>query len=321
VDAWPQLVADFEARTSTGASLLEVFTQHVGHMARSYPDAYFVLGRKDDDSVADLSHRAFTVCAKVEKGRFPFSGRRPFAAYVAEAFEGRAIRYHSFYAKLSIAREILRDDYAKNLVRDPVLRARAELYKAIGDVLKEVATASPGGRGSPPRWRVGGPALVRPPEVVEAELRRRGLATLADQVPFALRHGGPASQAQLARLLGPLHRVAEPDELGPTAHDPGDVALTLSLREAVLDGWAALGEEDRGLLAALARGASYDELIATDPRFAHRVAVTRAVKRITNDFVARVEAVTGGNSSTGSPLMVLESILGVLSEVADLETA
>lgn len=313
MDELPELVADFVDGASSGDALLQVVQQHVTWMARPYPDAYFVLARKTDDAIEDLAHRTFATCAAVEKGRFPFSGRTPFVAFVQEAFEGRAIRYHSVYAKLSIARELLRDDYAKNLVRDPVLRWRAELYRRIGDVLKQIATKQPGGKGSPPRWSLGGPALVRPPEVVEAELRRREISELDEQVRFALRHGGPTSQAQLARLLEPLHDAPASDL--DEAPEAADLDLQIVVRNAVMAGWDALEAEDRELLVALARGDSYDELIARHERFKHRVAVTRAVKKITDGFVSRLVDALGGNASPDTPLNMLETILGVLAEV------
>ena len=320
MDELPELVADFVDGTSNGGDLLQVVHKHVAWMARPYPDAYFVLGRKNDESIEDLSNRTFATCASVEKGRFPFSGRTPFAAFVAEDFDGRTIRFHSVYAKISIARELLRDDYAKNIVRDPVLRWRADLYRRIGEVLKRIATSQPGGRGAPPRWSLGGPALVRPPEAVEAELRRRGLTELEDQVRFALRHGGPASQAQLARLLEPLHDA--PGEEPEPDHDGPDLDVQLAVRSAVTAGWEALDPEDRELLIALARGDSYDELIARHERFKHRVAVTRAVKRITDRFVSRVVDAMGGNASPTTPLNMLETILAVLAEVVpELESA
>ena len=140
IDTMPVLVREFAEDGTSAEALLREFMRHVAKVARPYPDAYFVLGQKSDDAVDDLGNRAFSVCASVPKGRFPFSERTPFAAYVEERFDGRTIRYHSFYAKLAITREIMRDDYAFNLRRDPVLRWRAELYADIGVVLKESAS-------------------------------------------------------------------------------------------------------------------------------------------------------------------------------------
>ena len=109
-DTMPGLVRAFVSDGNEAAHLLSEFMRHVARVARPYPDAYFVLSQKNDDAVDDLGNRAFSICASIEKGRFPFSGRAPFPAYVEEQFDGRTIRYHSFYAKLSITRELLRDD-------------------------------------------------------------------------------------------------------------------------------------------------------------------------------------------------------------------
>ena len=158
-DTMPSLVRAFEEDETQAVPLLSEFMRHVARVARPYPDAYFALGQKSDDAVDDLGNRAFSSCARVEKGRFPFSGRTPFRAYVEEQFDGRTIRYHSFYAKLSITREILRDDYAFNLRRDPVLRWRAGLYADIGAVLKADCESVPQGTGVPPKWQCPMPRL------------------------------------------------------------------------------------------------------------------------------------------------------------------
>ena len=99
IDTMPVLVREFAEDGTSAEALLREFMRHVAKVARPYPDAYFVLGQKSDDAVDDLGNRAFSVCASVPKGRFPFSERTPFAAYVEERFDGRTIRYHSFYAK------------------------------------------------------------------------------------------------------------------------------------------------------------------------------------------------------------------------------
>ena len=192
-DPLPQLVHAFEVRDQSAAELLGEFQRHVAWVTRSYPDAYFVLGRKNDDAVSDLGNRVFTSCARVEKGRFPFQGRRPFRCYVEEGFDGRAIRYHSFYAKLSITREILRDDYARNLSRDPVLKWRATLYKDIGRVLKAVATPVSQGRGLPPRLELetSGPRMLRSLDAVEARLRRLEQPDTEQLVRAALAEAAP----------------------------------------------------------------------------------------------------------------------------------
>ena len=86
-DTMPALVRAFVEGGQDAAKLLSEFMRHVARVARPYPDAYFVLSQKNDDAVDDLGNRAFSICASVEKGRFPFSGRPPFAAYVEEQFD------------------------------------------------------------------------------------------------------------------------------------------------------------------------------------------------------------------------------------------
>ena len=120
-DTMPELVRLFVEEGSHAHDLLREFMRHVAKVARPYPDAYFVLGAKNDEAVDDLGNRSFSICSSVEKGRFPFNGRTPFGAFVEEQFDGRTIRYHSFYAKLAITRELLRDDYAFNLRRNCLL--------------------------------------------------------------------------------------------------------------------------------------------------------------------------------------------------------
>ena len=148
-DTMPALVRSFVEDGSNASELLREFMRHVARVARPYPDAYFVLGARNEEAIDDLGNRAFTSCASIEKGRFPFSGRTPFGSFVEEQFDGRTIRYHSFYAKLSITREMLRDDYAHNLRRNPVLRWRAELYADIGAIVKAHCEPVPQGRGVP----------------------------------------------------------------------------------------------------------------------------------------------------------------------------
>ena len=75
-DTMPALVRAFVEGGQDAAKLLSEFMRHVARVARPYPDAYFVLSQKNDDAVDDLGNRAFSICASVEKGRFPFSGGR-----------------------------------------------------------------------------------------------------------------------------------------------------------------------------------------------------------------------------------------------------
>ena len=316
-DTMPDLVRSFERDGSNAATLLREFMRHIAKVARPYPDAYFALGQKSEDAVDDLGNRAFSSCASIEKGRFPFSGRTPFASFVQEGFDGRTIRYHSFYAKLSITRELLRDDYAFNLRRNPVLRWRAELYANIGAVLKESCTAVPQGRGLPPKWsrNTGTLQMVRPIEVAIARVRDLHTDDIQAQVFEALRTAGPQTQSRLTHIIEAATGcpIAEDHEVDPTEDDTAD---RMGVRQAVAEAWSTLEDSDKSLLIALARGSSYDELIAASPSLNNKVAVSRAVSRVGSLFLEVVtEAIGGTADATATPRTLIEPILTVLAEL------
>ena len=314
-DLLPHLIRNFVVREVDAAPLLAEFRRGVASATRSYPDAWFSLGRKTPEAVDDLSHRVFTVCARVSKGRYPFMGRVPFLAYVEEHMDGSTIRYHSFYAKLSITREILREDYASNLVRNPVLRWRAQLYDKVGAVLRE--HAEPVGASKPPMWRPRGPGLsrVRPLDVVEEDLRVASTQDVSTLVLRALRQTGPISQSRLTALIGEVVRAPAEDPV-ESVHEELDPATTLVVRQAVVAAWAALDLESRALLVAVARGEAYDSLLARFPAFRHKVALTRAVQRCNETFLSRVAAALGQDTSVALPPQQLaEAILDVLVEI------
>lgn len=315
-DILPQLVDNFVRRNLDGASLLTEVHRHVAVATRPYPDAYFTLGRKNPESVEDLAHRVFTVCARVPKGRFPFLSRPPFRAYVEEHMDGRSIRYHSFYAQISITREIMRDDYASNVVRDPLLRARAERFEQVGAALKAVAETV--GPGRPPKWRLPGQnlGLVRSNATVVADLVASGLRELPELVARALRSTGPITQARLAALLEQALPIPVEQAELESAPPPADTDLRLGVREAVLAAWNSLERPDQELLLALARGQTYDEIIAAFPRYQHRVALTRAVTRCNGVFLREVASRMGGEAQSDAlPGQLAEAILEVLFAV------
>lgn len=317
LDTMPGLVRDFVSGATNGADLLREFMRHVSKVARPYPDAYFALGAKNNEAVDDLGNRAFSSCAAVEKGRFPFSGRTPFASYVEEQFDGRTIRYHSFYAKISIVREMLRDDYAHNLRRNPVLQWRAELYADIGTVLKAHCEATPQGRGVPPKWSKAGPGLrmIQPPEVTVAKLRKLDAPSLEDLVLEALITGGPQTQSQLTNLIESVKGTPSFDDPEQGAAED-HTADRMGVRTAVASAWTDLHSNDQALLIALARGASYEELIETNPGLNNKVAVSRAVSRVGNDFLAVIIDAMGGSASPhATPRTLLEPIMAMLAEL------
>lgn len=87
----------------------------------------------------------------------------------------------------------------------------------------------------------------------------------------------------------------------------------------MLEAWRELSPEDRDLLVSLARGDSYDELIARNPAFKHKVAVTRAVARVGKGFVERVVQAAAHESlapqAEPRPKDLVELVLEVLLQV------
>ena len=317
IDSMPALVRAFTEEGTSAEALLREFMRHVAKVARPYPDAYFALGQKSEDAVDDLGNRAFSVCASVPKGRFPFSERTPFGAYVEEQFDGRTIRYHSFYAKLAITREIMRDDYAFNLRRDPVLRWRAELYSDIGAVLKADCEAVPQGRGVPPKWQrpSAGMRMLRPPEVVVARLRQFEVTDIETLVHAALDEGGPQTQSKLTHMLEAVLGAPSTDEPEP-GYTEDHTADRMGVREAVKTAWEDLEDGDRWLMIALARGDAYEDLIAAHPQLNNKVAVSRAVSRVGKHFLERVIAAVGGEAAPdATPRTLLEPIMAMLAEL------
>jgi hypothetical protein len=282
----------------------------VRHVTRRYPDAYFELGQRTDASVGGLADRVFTVCARIEKGRFPFMGRVPFVAFVEEDFEDAPIRYHSFYAKLSVTRELMREDYAFNVRRDPVLRWRDDLHRSVGRILRDVA--EPAG---PRRWRLKGQGLARPrpEEVVVERLRGMGTQDLERLVPQALQElAVPVHHSRLSNLLAQV--VHPPSTLEPQADETQSPSDQIAVRQALLEGWALLSAEERELFLSLARGEAYEDLIARVPAYKSRVAVSRAAKRVGQVFVDRVLEAWGvpAQSASAPPREVLEQVAAVV---------
>jgi HAMP domain-containing protein len=318
-DSLSELVGRYVEEDAGAAQLRDRVGRHVHQVARRYPDAYFELGRRTPEALEGLADRVFTVCARVPKGRFPFQGREPFQAFVEERFDDPPIRYHSFYARLSITRELLRDDYAFNIRHDPTLRWRDELHRAVGQALKARCEAVDEGPGAWRRWRIPGRhlAAARPLEEVRQRLAagdpRRPVEALVEEA-LALA-GRPLSHSQVSNLLADA-LGGPPDELAPEVEEAG-VTDRMAVRAAVLSAWEALGDEDRALLAALARGDSYDALIARVPGLRDRSAVSRAVSRCGEGFVARVVQQLGDGDASPSttPKELVERVVAVLFEI------
>lgn len=185
------------------AALLEVFRRHVRRATRTTPAGWFASQRRDAATLDDLARRCLDSCARTPRPRYPFSGREPFVAYLDEQLDSAAIRYHTFYARLSVLRELMHDDYAANLVQDFRLPQRIVRYQDVGRALARRAEPVRQGPGLPPLWRLwrdhgAGP---REPEVsLTAWLRADPPADLDDLVVRALQAAGVLSQARLTYL-------------------------------------------------------------------------------------------------------------------------
>ena len=312
-----ELVQVFVEEQREALALRDAVRAHVERATRRYPDAYFELGRRTPEAVEGLSDRVFTICARVAKGRFPFLGRAPFPAYVEEDFDDPPIRYHTFYAKLSITRELLRDDYAFNIRRDPVLRWRDELHRTVGRALRAQGTPVSAAQGAHQRWTVPaqGPVLTRPLEEVARRLRSRPQDSVESLVSAALRLAGqPLSHSQVTNLLAEVC-PPPPPEVPPEEAVHESLPEIMAVRAAVTAAWSELGPAERALIAALARGDDYDTLIARVPELRNRTAVSRAVGRCGQHFVARILRELGHDaplSPAAAPKAIMEDILHVL---------
>ncbi len=308
------LIAGFASDTHFARPLRDCFIKHVKQTTARYPDAYFELGRKTSEAVEGLADRSFTVCARVEKGRFPFSARTPFTCFVEERFDDPPIRYHSFYAKLSITRELLRDDYAFNVRRDPVLRWKDDLHRSIGAWLKENATPTDDLKGGHARWILAatGPSLVRDESVVLAKLKAQPSRELEVLLPKALQFFGQAiSHSRLSNWMAEILETPASEEAPESTTLP---PIHREIREAVAEAWNELSRNERALISALARGDDYETLIANVPGFRDKSSVSRAVKNCGGQFVQAIHKAMGlpVQSASSTPKEVIERVVEVL---------
>jgi len=308
------LIAGFVDNEQYAAELREIFIQHVRRATARYPDAYFELGQKNDESIEGLADRSFVVCARVEKGRFPFCARTPFSTFVEERFDDPPIRYHSFYAKLSITRELLRDDYAFNLRRDPVLRWRDELHRNIGRWLRENAESVDIQSGGHTRWTISGsgPRLIRSDSAVIEKLKAQPDKSLGSLITAALQLAGqPLAHSRISNWIAEvLHAPSQEVDMETNQLPP----VNREIREAVVKAWNDLSDDERSLISALARGDDYDTLIAAVPGFRDRSSVSRAVKKCGGLFVESIHTAMGieFQDANSTPKEVIERVVEVL---------
>jgi hypothetical protein len=308
------LIAGFATDEQFAQPLRESFIRHVKQATGRYPNAYFELGQKTPEAVEGLADRSFTVCARVAKGRFPFCARTPFATYVEERFDDPTIRYHSFYAKLSITRELLRDDYAFNVRRDPVLRWKDDLHRQVGKWLRENATSTDTIKGGHARWALpaSGPNLVRNESIVLEKLKAQPSRELEVLLPAALKLFGQAiSHSRLSNWMAEILEAPAQEEAMETSSLP---PLHRNIREAVAEAWNDLTANERALIGALARGDDYDTLVANVPGLRDKSSVSRAVKSCGGQFIQAIHKAMGipMQSAAATPKEVLERVVEVL---------
>ena len=122
IDTMPVLVREFaEDGTSARRSSASYASRREGRASLSG----CLLCAGTSDAVDDLGNRAFSVCASVPRGAFRSPSAPPLQP-MSRSSSTVGPSATTAYAKLAITREIMRDDYAFNLRRDPVLRWRAE---------------------------------------------------------------------------------------------------------------------------------------------------------------------------------------------------
>ena len=263
-------------------------------------------------------------------GRFPFNDRIPFDAFVAEQMPDSDVRWHSFDARLSVAREILREQYAFNVRRHPEWAAKDALHKDVVAALKAEFPTWPGRSARYPRYGLsswpGGPRTVRPDWDRDEVLRivtRRANWPLTSRVELVLaRRGAPMYPAAISTILQDADVAHADSSVDPDALSaPGAEATlegTLAVRRVVAERWAALSEDEQLLLTLLAAGRPYREVVEEVPSFHDPSSVTRALARICDRFITAVVDALGeaiGPTEALKPKQQAELLFGVLAEL------
>lgn len=333
----PTLIRDHVLFAQSTPALFDALLRDCRHLLRNLPDAWLAGCARGAEAEHDLSDRLFFVCDRVPKRRFPFRDRVPFPAYVEEEFDTPPIRHHTFFARLSLARELLREEFARACARDPELGRRAALYAEVGAALRAHAiplhaTSTPTPQNTQARtvWTLPAPSPPAPP-LSAAQLLARLRALQSTDVPTLVQATlallGRASHANLVNLLAEL--------LPPSAHPPGapvapqiderdeiqlvpmseapDPFLRLRLREALLAAVSSLSDEDRQLLLRVGRGLPYERVIALNPALKDPPTLCARLKGI-NEVIRQRLAVALGETPrlSRSPRELAELIYDAL---------
>jgi hypothetical protein len=326
----PRTEAHRDGVASASRSLLGDTLRATNRVSRRYPGAYFELCGRTNESVTSLGHRVFVRLDGRRFGRFPFSDRTPFDAFVADQMIDRDVRWHSFTARLSIAREILREQYAFNVRHHPEWAARDALHKGVVAALKADFPTWPGRSPRYPRFGLaawpGGPRTVRPDwdrdEIVRI-VTRRATWPLQTRIEIVLaKHGAPMYPAAISSVLQDADVASadtsiDPDQLSAGGQSEA-LASTLSVRQLIAERWRTLSDEEQELLVLLVTGRPYREVVEAIPSLNDPSAVTRTLARICDRFVSHLAEAFGGPRSEGprlKPKQQAELLFGVLVEL------
>ncbi len=329
----PRIEAHRGGAVPASRSLLGDVLRATDRVSRRYPGAYFELCRRNDHAVTSFGHKVFVRLDSRVFGRFPFTDRTPFDAYVAEQMHDGDVRWHSFEARLSIAREVLREQYAFNVRRHPEWAAKDALHQDVVAALKADFPTWPGRSARYPRYGLtswpGGPRSVRPDwdrdDVVRIVTRRAGWP-LATRIELVLaKRGAPMYPAAVSAILQDADVAASDSSLDPDAlgasREADALEGTLTVRRLVAERWATLSDDEQQLLSLLAAGRPYREVVEAVPSFRDPSAVTRALARICDRFVSDLVAALSPDGAGAEPLkpkQQAELLFGVLAELPDV---
>jgi hypothetical protein len=265
----------------------------VTRVSRGYPAVYFELAERGIESTQSLAHTVFCYLDRREYGRHPFAGRTPLDAFRTEDMADRECRYHAFDARLSVTRETMRAQYAFNLRRHPEWKEREEVHQEVVAALRAECREFAGRNPRYPRYGLRSWESVRAPkpswnhdEAVRTLRRRTGWSVSARvQIVLSLK-GAPMYPGEISRVLqdadvAPGGGVVDPDLRGGQP----DVDAILGVRRQVAHAWSTLNPDERVLLRCLIDGLSGKEIMARVPTLQSAVAVSRALKALTQRFV------------------------------------
>jgi hypothetical protein len=315
--------------SKVGAQILDQLYGHVRKVVARYPEAYFPLGRRSDDHIAELTHEVFYRCDRVPLPYAPYNGRTPFRTFAEEDFSPAHVLGLVIYARRAILRGILRDHYERNLRRDPLVRLDAERFATIRRVLRARCAPVESTQTGVLRYRPI-PAILqvvlREDEIVE-RLRRRAADSVEDRALAVVRWLQEASVEQVHALItaaDPLPLAAAPDqppEELPERHlaaAPVDGELISAVRVAVVRGWAKLGPEERRLMRAVTSGTPYTQLVAEEPAWGSPAGLTRALRRCNAVIDAELRAelsISPPSHHPHKPAVIAGLILDVLDSL------